>query len=194
MILVEPKYIREAMMRSMKTALIVVASMTTCLPAIAQQKTDLPKEGKYDTMSCWSGTQTLIELSKDASVQTSDVVGTNRANPPGSFLDMTTFRCIGAGSTFNGKYSARDVCEAVDKDGDKIITRFITEGGKTTVDMAVGTGKYEGITRKGGIEDVGTFPSVKPGTVQGCDRGTGTYTLKAEASGTTTPPAATPSK
>jgi len=175
-------------MRSMKIALIVVASMTTCLPALAQQKADLPKEGKYDTMACWSGTQNSVEFSKNASVQSWEVVGTNRGNPADSFLDMTTFRCIGSGATLNGKYSARDVCEAVDKDGDKIITRFVTEGQKTTVDMAVGTGKYEGITRKGGTEPVGTFPTVKPGTVQGCDHNVGTYTLGPEASGTTTAP------
>jgi hypothetical protein len=182
----------ETMMRLLVFIPVLTAGLI--VPALAQQKVDPPKEGKYDTMSCWSGTINSTEFSKTASVQSWEVVGTNRGSPAGSFLDMTTFRCIGSGATLNGKYSGRNVCEAVDKDGDKVITRFIQEGPKTTVDMAVGTGKYEGITRTGGIEPVGTFPSVKPGTIQGCDHNLGTYAMRPEASGTSTPPAATQSK
>jgi hypothetical protein len=172
--------------------LLMLAILVPVLPASAlAQQVNLPQEGKYDVMSCWSGTQTMVELSKDASVQTSDTVGTNRAATPGTLLDMTTFRCIGSGMTVNGKYSGQDVCEAIDRDGDKIITRFVGEGGKETVAMAIGTGKYEGITRKGQTEPVGTFPQVKPGAVQGCNHTTGTYVLSAkpEASGSSTPPA-----
>jgi hypothetical protein len=170
--------------------LLMLAILVPVLPASAlAQQVNLPQEGKYDVMSCWSGTQTLIELSKSASVQTSDVVGTNRAATPGTLLDMTTFRCIGSGMTVNGKYTGQDVCEAIDRDGDKIITRFVGEDGKESIAMAIGTGKYEGITRKGQTEPVGTFPQVKPGGVQGCNHTTGTYALaKPTASGSSTPP------
>ena len=92
----------------------------------------------------------------------------------------------GLNTIINGKFSATTVCEAVDKDGDRILTRLIVgsaEGvgkddqhvGETTV--LVGTGKYEGMTRAGTNENYPIL-SAKPGIVQRCGRGTGTCKLK----------------
>jgi hypothetical protein len=41
-----------------------------------------------------------------------------------------------------------------------------------------GTGKYEGMVRTATAESLGQFPTIKPGTFQGCNRATGTYKLK----------------
>jgi hypothetical protein len=57
-----------------------------------------------------------------------------------------------------------------------------------------GTGKYEGIVKTTESEPVGEFPTTKPGTFEGCTPVSGTYKMKSEASGTSTPPATTPSK
>jgi hypothetical protein len=139
---------------------------------------DLPKEGKYDFTSCSVSTVTSIEFSKTHSAASWESLGTNRSNLPGGFFDMTAVRCVGSGSTSDGKlWSGINVCQAVDKDGDKLLTKFIFEGPKSTVDMAVGTGKYEGITRTGGSESLGDFPTAKPGTFQSCTRNTGTSLL-----------------
>jgi hypothetical protein len=41
-----------------------------------------------------------------------------------------------------------------------------------------GTGKYEGLQMGGTSVPLGSFPSIKPGTFQACNRQTGTYKLK----------------
>jgi hypothetical protein len=91
---------------------------------------------------------------------------------------MTTFRCVGFGTTIDGKSSGMNICEVFDKDGDKMLVRNITEGPKNTLDTLAGTGKYEGIVRTGGSESLGTFPVAKPGTLAGCNHGAGTYKMK----------------
>ncbi len=94
---------------------------------------------------------------------------------------------MGSSMIVDGNFSATTTCEAVDKDGDKFLTRLIAgfenqgvtlssdHTGKGTV--IAGTGKYEGMTRIGTNENY-PVPSVKPGTFQRCGRATGTYKLK----------------
>jgi hypothetical protein len=178
----------------MLRSLILVPALTIGLtvPAVAQQQ--LPKEGNYEYTSCGVSTVTAIDFSKSHSAASWEAIGTNRSNAPGGFLDMTTFRCLGSGVTIDGKFSGIDFCQAVDKDGDKILTKFAMEGPKATGETLAGTGKYEGIVKTTEGESLGQFPTAKPGTAEFCVRNTGTYKLRSEASGSTTPPAATPSK
>jgi hypothetical protein len=160
----------------MKTALPVIsAAIIGCAAAAAA---DLPKEGKVDITSCYSGIANIIDFSKTYGAVSYELMGTNRSDPPGGFADMTTFRCVGFTGTIDGKASGMNMCETIDKDGDKLLNKQIVEGPKNTLEMVVGTGKYEGITRTGGGESLGAFPAVKPGTFQGCTHNTGTYKLK----------------
>jgi hypothetical protein len=164
------------------------------VPAIAQQKAEFPREGNYDSTTCWAGTVTSIDFSKTHGGGTYDISATNRSNPPGGFLDMTSFRCLGSFNIIDGKSSGMNICKGVDKDGDKILIKNITDGLNETTEAIAGTGKYEGTVRTGTGERLGGFPVVTPGTIQGCTHSAGTYKMKLEATGTTAPPATTPSK
>ncbi|HEV2548405.1 MAG TPA: hypothetical protein VGU20_13780 [Stellaceae bacterium] len=139
---------------------------------------DFPKEGKYDITSCWSGIGNNIDFSKTHSAMSYELTGTTRSNPPGGFLDMTAFRCVGFTGTIDGKVSGMNMCEGIDKDGDKYLIRSIVEPPKNTLEGLAGTGKYEGIVRTGVAESLGAFPAAKPGTFEGCNHGTGAYKMK----------------
>jgi hypothetical protein len=70
---------------------------------MAQQKPDLPKEGKVDLTSCYSGIANIIDFSKGYSAVSVELTGTNRSNPPGGYADMTTFRCTHNTGTYKMK-------------------------------------------------------------------------------------------
>jgi hypothetical protein len=137
-----------------------------------------PKEGKFDLMTCQSGTTTTMEVSANARASSNEFIGNTRSTPPGGFLDMTTYHCQSLGVTLNGKYSGSYICEGIDKDGDRYMSRGTTDGAKTTAEVLAGTGKYEGLTRTGSVESVGVFPTIKPGTFTGCSHQTGAYKMK----------------
>ena len=153
----------------------ILAAIASALPAFPA---DIPKEGRYDYTSCFSGSNNIIEFSKTHTATSSEFTGTNRSNPPGGLYDRTTFRCVAMSYSFEGKGAGTTVCEVVDKDGDKLLTRFVVEGSKLDRLVMAGTGKYEGIVSSGVAESLGPFPVVKPGTFQNCSRQTGTYKLK----------------
>jgi hypothetical protein len=177
------------MLRSLGIASVLTVGLV--MPAIAG---DLPKEGKYDITNCWSGIANTIDFSKTHSAGSYELTGSTRSNSPGGVFDLTTFRCVGFGTTIDGKYSGMNACERIDKDGDKLLGKNIAEGPKQTSESLAGTGKYAGYVGSGVSESLGTFPTAKPGTFQGCNHATGSYKIQLEATGTSTPPATTPSK
>lgn len=159
---------------SVRGALFALA--TLALGGAAAQT--MPKEGKYDFTSCYSGTSNVIAFSKTHSALTGDFVGNNRTTPPGGPFDMTTFRCVSISSTLDGVTTGSNYCETTDKDGDKYLTRNVSQGTKGTQEGLAGTGKYEGMVRSGTSESYGVFPTIKSGTFTGCARQSGTYKMK----------------
>ena len=154
-------------------AFLIVASPFSALAG------ELPKEGNYDFISCSSGVNNVITFSKTHIASSSELTGTNRSNPPGGLFDKITYRCVGMNASLDGKITAFIVCEGIDVDGDKYLSRVSTADGKTTRTIVAGTGKYEGIvTTQTAFEPLGPFPTIKEGTSQGCNRQTGTYKLK----------------
>ena len=153
---------------SVPTALLVLASA-----AHAQ----MPKEGKYDFTSCWSGTSNMIRFSKTHFANNIEFTGSSRASQPGTFGDKSSFRCVGTIHAYGGKPSGTVICESVDRDGDKSLTHYDVgpDGAKRTA--IVGTGKYDGMVSSGTTEALGPFPTIKPGTFQNCNRQVGTYKL-----------------
>jgi hypothetical protein len=165
-------------MQSFRKSVMTVIS-TALIGAIGQAAAaELPKQGTYEYTSCWGGTGNSIEFSKDHSGFSYEIVGTNRTNPPGGIFDMMSFRCVGFYRIIGENSSGTNLCEAVDKDGDRILAQNITEGPKQKNDAIMGTGKYEGIVRSGTTESLGFFPPPKPGSIQGCNHQAGTYKLK----------------
>jgi hypothetical protein len=171
---IRKQFYGESAMRKYALALLIVASPFSALAG------ELPKEGNYDFISCSSSVNNVITFSKTHTANSYELTGTNRSNPPGGMFDKTTFRCVGASASLDGKVTASTVCEAIDPDGDKYLSRVLTApDGKTTRTIVAGTGKYEGIvTTQTAFEPLGPFPTIKDGTGQSCNHQTGTYKLK----------------
>ena len=81
-------------------------------------------------------------------------------------------------ASLDGKVTASILCEAIDVDGDKYLSKVSTADGKSTRTIVAGTGKYEGMIITTTVEPLGPFPTIKDGTFQGCNHRTGTYKLK----------------
>ena len=152
--------------------LILASALGSALAA------DLPKEGKYDFTSCWSGENKLINFSKTHSASSYEMTGVIRSNILGGLFDKSTFRCVGMNHSFDGKAGGTTVCESIDSDGDKRLSFFSTQGDKVIRENITGTGKYQGMVASGSVAPFGPFPEIKPGTFQNCNHQTGTYKLK----------------
>src|SRR5262249_37225838 len=129
----------ESAMHRYVLALLIVASPFSALAG------ELPKEGNYDFTSCSSSVTSVITFSKTHTATSYEVTGTNRSSPPGGLFDKITFRCVGMTASLDGKDSVSFVCEAIDVDGDKYLSKVSGADGKATRTIVAGTGKYEGI-------------------------------------------------
>jgi hypothetical protein len=139
----------------------------------------LPKEGKYEISSCFAGISNVLTFSKTHSAASWQLAGTSLSPTPGTLFDKTSYQCVGMTSTNDGKVSARYVCETTDTEGAKIFTYWSNDEGKISRIATIGAGKYEGIELVTTVEPVTGFPPARPGTIQGCNRQTGSYKLKA---------------
>jgi len=153
---------------------------TVCTTAgLALAAAEPPKEGNYDFISCQSGVANPIVFSKTNSAATYEYSGATLSNPPGDMFDRASFRCVGLGTSFDGKTTVTAICEAIYPDGDKVLLRTsVGADGTGSREAIAGTGKYEGLVSTGTVTPVGTFPVIKAGTFQSCSHQTGTYKLK----------------
>jgi len=160
-----------------RTAKLLV---TTLLAAsAAAQAADLPKEGSFDFTACWSGASSMVAFSKTQWANTFELTGSTRSNPPGGLSDMGSFRCVGTITSFDNQQRQLTACEGIDRDGHKRLTHFETgPDGKVARRFIAGTGKYEGMSETANVQNLGPFPTIKPGTFQNCNRQTGTYKMK----------------
>lgn len=139
---------------------------------------DLPPEGKYDYTACWSGVSTPIAFSKEHVAFTYEMTGSTRAAQAGGYGDKNAFRCIGLNMAFKGKVTGTAICEAVDKEGHKTLSKYEIDGPGAARTHLEGTGKYEGLVMVSDrTRPLGPFPTVKQGTFQNCNHQTGTYKL-----------------
>ena len=111
--------------------------------AASASAADLPKEGQYNYIACWSGVSNQINFSKAQSGFSFEMTGSTRSNPPGGMFDKNTFRCVGTNVSLDGKNSGMSLCETMDPDGDKRLAYFTTVEGKVTRQEVGGTGKYD---------------------------------------------------
>lgn len=162
----------------MKATSLALAT-TSALVSMSALAADLPKEGAFDFTACWSGESREIVFSPRHTANSYEFTGTVRSNPPGGPFDKETFRCVGFGSTFDGKTAGSNACESSDGAGNKRLSSFTTNAdGSVTRQVVAGTGKYEGLSMTTTVQSLGPFPPAKPGTFQSCNRQTGTYKLK----------------
>src|ERR1051325_7161719 len=96
-----------------KTMLLAVALLGFWSTAFAE----MPKEGKYDYMACWSGTRQASKFSDTHSMVSYDFSGIIHANQPDRTFDKNTCRCIAIMFIAERKFiSGSNLCEATDKD------------------------------------------------------------------------------
>lgn len=140
---------------------------------------DLPKEGSYDHTICFTQNRTSIEYTKTLFAYSYEETGTSVSNPPGGMFDNEVVRCVGMRISLEGKRSGGALCEGVARNGDTRLTRFwFDSDGKLQREAVAGTGMYDGMVTTGTVKTVGQTQQVKPGTVQFCNHGTGTYKMK----------------
>lgn len=169
-------------MRSNRESGLFVSNLAfillSALPATTAAQ-NVPKEGRYEYTSCWSGQNNLIEFSKTYTAYSYEMTGTTRSTTPGDIFDKNTYRCIGMNASFNGKNLGSAVCEVVDRDGDRRLSHFVTSAdGKTIREHVAGTGKYDGLVLETQVKPLGPFPTIKVGTFQNCNMQSGTYKLR----------------
>lgn len=139
----------------------------------------LPKEGRYDFTTCWSGAANEIAYSKEYTAASYEMTGTVLSATPDGLFHNSSFRCVGLSTALAGRRSNTTICEAVDPDGDRRLSYFSVDAdGKSVREHVTGTGKYEGMVITSEIQQFPRFPVVKPGTFQGCNQQSGTYKLK----------------
>ncbi len=156
---------------------VLVAALAVAGAADAQT---IPKEGRYDYTSCFSGVSNTIAFSKTHKAHAREFIGTNRSNTPGGIHDKETFRCVALTMEFAGTNRTFSVCDTIDKDGDRRLTSFAPgPDGNLVRSMVAGTGKWDGmVVGNTRVELLGPFPEIKPGMFQNCNRQTGDYKLK----------------
>ena len=139
---------------------------------------ELPKEGEIDGISCFAGETSVIAHSKNHVALGFNITGTFRSNVLGAPLgDISSAQCIGILSILEGEQSVNGFCEYVGAEGDRTFSNFTRTGGTTgNWQYLNGTGKLAGITG-GGLYEIMNFPTIRPGTFQGCNHATGTYKL-----------------
>jgi hypothetical protein len=160
---------------AVRFAAVAVAAIGAVSLAAAQA---LPKEGRIDYVACWTGTSNPMAFSKTQSASTYEFIGSTRSNLPDSPFDKLSFRCVGMNTGFDGKTTSTTVCENVDKDGDKMLTQYVSSEGRLVRSTVAATGKFEGIGTEANVVALGPFPTIKPGTFQGCNHQTGSYRIK----------------
>ena len=146
---------------------------------------EVPKEGTYDYVACWSGTVSEMKLPGGDVARMVEFTGSIRAKDPSSIFNNNSFRCMSIGVTTPEKKSAgitagKSICTGTDPDGDTRSVSFTTgDDGKTVRKELGGTGKFDGmVTSNQTIEELGPMPTIQPGTLQSCNHQTGNHKLK----------------
>jgi len=160
------------------TSATLAGALVVAAAAAAAGPQHLAKEGAFAYRACYSGTSKAVVLSKSQVAFSVDLTGENVADTPGTFLDHASFRCEGIGTRFGKERTDKTACLFVDQDGDKALALVTMRNGKWHRQDIGGTGKYDGMVVHADVESMGRFPTMQPGTFQGCNHVAGTYKLK----------------
>lgn len=134
-------------------------------------------EETYDMTGCWSGTVTLVSASKELTVYSAELRGITRSNQEGGAFDSNSFHCVGIAQIVPEGSIGSGYCKYLDTDGDFVIGRYERGDVEGKWEFLQGTGKWKGIKGGGTNSDVTKSTPITPGTSQGCNRATGTFTL-----------------
>lgn len=158
-------------MAKMFNAVLALAMLTAATPALSE----VLKQGPVDTRLCWGGPMHVISGTSTDRFGTYAVKGGTSAD--NTMFDSMILECIGTFETRSSGSRSNGHCVFQDASGDKIygIDSMTPQGGYAW-EYQGGTGKFEGISGSGRVERIGNL-GAGPGTLQGCRRFVGNYTL-----------------
>lgn len=139
--------------------------------AIGQQPV---RQTPLDATLCWGGTVHSMAVAPKERFGTYAVTGGLRS-ADAAFQSMS-IECIGVYEA-RASFESRGYCVFVDAAGDKAFGTDASGPHGYTWQFLGGTGKFAGIAGGGTIERLGNAPPVRDGTLQGCRRIVGHYTL-----------------
>jgi hypothetical protein len=158
-----------------------IRALAVCLATIAVQPAlagvEVANKGNYEGMLCVSGSLPGVVQSDSEMGGSFDLIGPV-VSKPGMLYHATTIHCLGAWSVIGGQYNENGLCQVVDGDGDKIFGKFSRVNADGRWEVISGTGKYAGMTSSGPYTPVAQFPQPVPGTLQHCNKITGTWKLR----------------
>lgn len=147
---------------------------------------ELPEEGKFDVLNCYSGTSQVLNFDRThIAWGYRDEVSFTYTDPPGGPFDRMWGRCVGSGGFIEGERMNGALCEYSDIEGDSLFmtsshaTVLETSSRRSEVKLLAGTGKYQGLKGEGTSADQVFFPEDedRPDSYAGCVRYSGTYQL-----------------
>lgn len=134
-------------------------------------------EQRYDITICGSGTVTMLSQSKELTVRSMDFKGIIRSNHENKVFDNCTLHHVRVVRVVAGKVTAHGYSKFMDPTGDIVVLYFSQVGKEVTTKFLQGTGKWKGITGSGKVRHIARGKPITAGTVQGCNRQTGTFEL-----------------
>ena len=132
---------------------------------------------EYDLTNCWSGETTMLFVSKELVVMSYDIKGICRSNTDNKDFDNMSFQCVGISRIVAGKTTGNGYCKFIDKDGDFVVGETTSTGPEGTWQAMHGTGKWKGIVGHGKNMAITNSKPIVEGTMQNCNRATGTYMI-----------------
>jgi hypothetical protein len=162
-----------------KPRFVALAAIAAALLSGVPFAAELPKEGTYDVMSCFTRKIFRMRHSETLRAWSYDETATARSKEPGGLFDGDEVRCVGAAASINGKRMGLSFCEGIAPNGDKRLTRFWYDAdGKIQREELGGTGRYEGLVTTGSVRQVAPAEEVSPDVQKYCNHLTGTYRMK----------------
>jgi hypothetical protein len=138
----------------------------------------LAQAGEYDMTQCSSGTSSLLFSSENLTIYTFENKGITRSNTSDKDFDNATYHCVGIGRVVGKDVFIIGNCKFQAPDGSIHVGEFDGKNREGTWKYLYGTGRFEGIQGGGPWKAITGGKPITPGTFQGCERSTGTFSLK----------------
>lgn len=156
-----------------KHAPALLAGLALAVPALA----GMPGSGTVDTTLFWRGPVQLISPTASDRFGNHVVAGEVRGAVPQDLAAMRV-ECLGTFAARAADVRHKVYCVYRDASGDAVFgTDALSPDAGYTWQFLGGTGKFEGITGAGTVEQVASATRPAPGTLEGCRRLVGAYVV-----------------
>jgi len=158
---------------------LVAAALAATVTSASAGKVNMPREGNFEFTFCSIGDGKIMSSGDQVFASHYAVAANLLTQPAGKAFDRTSGVCRGVYAKLNGHPQEFGVCEFIDADGDQWWMEYHgnAEGSGGTYTGVHGTGKYDGMTLKGGYT-LDFWPSATKDLIQACNPNKGTYKLR----------------